>query len=111
MLDDSLNSFATNVEDLIELLKSGCNVAISWFIENKMLANPDKFQAILLDKQNSDYTAKLTVGFEEIQKVDRSHKKRKDSLEGIWIKHYLMPNLILEDTGTQATSEYIKCKH
>ena len=35
-----------------------------------MLVNPDKFQAILLDKQKLDYTGtKLTVGSEEIQVV------------------------------------------
>ena len=61
-----------------------------------MLVNPDKFQAILLVKQNSDYTAKLTVGFEEIQlvsSVDCSHKKRKDSLEDSLDRDYLRPNL------------------
>ena len=48
----SLSSFAATVEDLIEM-----------FIENKMFVNPDKFQAILLDKKKPDGTGtKLTVG-------------------------------------------------
>ena len=35
-----------------------------------MFVNPDKFQAILLDKQKSDYTGtKVTVGSEGIQVV------------------------------------------
>ena len=33
--------------------ESGC--AIYWFRENRMIAKPDKFQAILLDKRNSDF--------------------------------------------------------
>ena len=32
--------------------ESGC--AINWFRDDSMVVNPDKFQAILLDKRNSD---------------------------------------------------------
>ena len=68
--DNSLSSFAGTVEELIELLQTECNVVIELFIENKMLVNRDKFPAILLDKQISDYTGtKLTAGSEEIQIV------------------------------------------
>ena len=43
---------------------------VEWLIENKLFANRNKLQAILLDKQNTDYTAtKLTAGSEEIQVV------------------------------------------
>ena len=43
---------------------------VEWLIENKLFVNRNKFQAILLDKQNTDYTAtKLTAGSEEIQVV------------------------------------------
>ena len=51
---------------MIELLQSECNM----FIENEMFVNPDKFQAILLDKQKSHYNGnKLNAGSEEIQVV------------------------------------------
>ena len=51
---------------MIELLQSECNM----FIENEMFVNPDKFQAILLDKQKSYYNGnKLTARSEEIQVV------------------------------------------
>ena len=47
----NFNKFlAATVEDQIQLLQAKCNVAIEWFIENKMPANPDKFEVILLDK-------------------------------------------------------------
>ena len=43
---------------------------VEWLIENKLFVNRNKFQAILLGKQNTDYTAtKLTAGSEEIQVV------------------------------------------
>ena len=51
------------------MLQSECNVAIEWCIENKMFMNPDKFQAILLDKQKSDYT-KLTEENQVVSSVD-----------------------------------------
>ena len=59
--------FAVTVEDLIELLQFECNVAIEWFVVKKMFVNLYKFQAILLDKQESDYTGtKQIVSSEEI---------------------------------------------
>ena len=64
------NSFAETVEDLIELLLSECNLDSEWFIENKVFVNPDKFQAILLDKQKSDCIGtELIVCSEENQVV------------------------------------------
>ena len=48
-------------------MQSECKEDIEWFIENKMFVNSDKSQAILLDKQKSDYAGtKITVGSEEI---------------------------------------------
>ena len=40
---------------------------MEWLIENKLFVNRNKFQAILLDKQNT--ATKLTAGPEEIQVV------------------------------------------
>ena len=52
---------------MIELLQFECNVAIEWFVVKKMFVNLYKFQAILLDKQESDYSAtKQIVSSEEI---------------------------------------------
>ena len=68
--DNRLIYFAVTVEDVIEPLQSECKVAMEWLIENKLFVNPNKFQAILLDKQKSDYTGtKITVGSEEIHVV------------------------------------------
>ena len=72
------SSFAETFEDLIELLQSECNLVSEWFIENKMFVTPDKFQAILLDKQKSDYTGtELIVCSEEIQVVFLSRRIRR----------------------------------
>ena len=53
-----------------QILESECKVAIKWFHENKMIANPDKFQAIVLDKRRSNNTeVKFIIGSEQIQAV------------------------------------------
>ena len=53
---DENTSFAETILDLIDILQSGSKIVIDWFKNNKMIINPDKFQAILLDKRKSDHT-------------------------------------------------------
>ena len=49
--------------ELIRILKSESAVVIDWFKINKMVVNPDKFQAIILDKRKRDHTDEhITVG-------------------------------------------------
>ena len=47
-------SFAKSIDRLVKILESESDYANYWFDENKMIINPDKFQAILLDKRKSD---------------------------------------------------------
>ena len=44
------------MSDLINKLESVSFVAIEWFKMNKMIVNPDKFQALVLNKKRSDLT-------------------------------------------------------
>ena len=41
---------------MINKLESDSNIAMEWFKMNKMIVNPDKFQAIALNKKRSDLT-------------------------------------------------------
>ena len=62
--DNNLNNIATTVDSLKQTLESECKVA------NKMVVNPDKFQAMLLDYckfNNTDF--KFVIGSEKIQAV------------------------------------------
>ena len=43
-------AFVTAVLRLIKILESKSEVVIDWFKKNKMVVNPDKFQAVILDK-------------------------------------------------------------
>ena len=52
--DNILTAWTNTISDLINKLESDSNIAIEWFKMNKMIVNPDKFQAIVLNKKRSD---------------------------------------------------------
>ena len=54
--DNTLSVWANTISDLINKLQSDSNIAIEWFKMNKMIVNPDNFQAIVLNKNRSDLT-------------------------------------------------------
>ena len=54
--DNTLAAWANTISDLIRKLESDSNIAIEWFKMNKMIVNPDKFQAIVLNKKRSNLT-------------------------------------------------------
>ena len=66
--DNTLSAFATTVSELIKILESESEVVIDWFKINKMVVNPDKFQAIILDKRKRDHTDEhITADNQEIK--------------------------------------------
>ena len=65
--DNALPSFAKTVNHLVSSLKSESGCTINGFRDMSMIVNPGKFQAILLDKRNSDLYLK------EIITIDREH--------------------------------------
>ena len=68
--DNTRSSFAKTVSDLIKTLEEESRAAINWFSMNDMIANPDKFKAIILDKQNSDFSnTKISVNNENLEIV------------------------------------------
>ena len=54
--DNSLSSTAKTVTELKSILQSELEVFINWFKNNNMIVNPEKSQAIILDKQKHDYS-------------------------------------------------------
>ena len=51
---NALSAFAETILELIDILQLGPEKVIYWF--NKMIANPDKFQAISLNKRKIQHT-------------------------------------------------------
>ena len=53
------NNFSyVKVSNLMYLLESESSVAIKWFKDNKMIVNPGRFQAIILDKKKNNHSKK-----------------------------------------------------
>ena len=61
--DNTSSSFAKTVNNLVSILESESGCAINWFRDNSKIGNPDKFQAILLDKRNSDMYLNKNITF------------------------------------------------
>ena len=68
--DNTLSGFATTVSILIKILEPKSEVVVDWFKKNKMVANSDKFQVIILDKRKKDHTnERITVDNQQIKVV------------------------------------------
>ena len=66
--DNTLTSFGKTLEDLIKKLEHECEVSLIWFRNNKMMVNPNRFQAILLNKSKStQFKATMNIGDEKIE--------------------------------------------
>ena len=48
--DNTLAYFSKSMPDLVDILERETGVALSWLEQNEMIANPEKFRAILLRK-------------------------------------------------------------
>ena len=68
--DNTLSAWGETVSKVIDTLESESNIAIDWFTKNEMVINPDKFQAIILDKKKSNLTnISLTIDNQTIKSV------------------------------------------
>ena len=47
---DTIYSWAKSVKDVIGNLQSDLKIALKWFKDNQMMANPGKFQFMILSK-------------------------------------------------------------
>ena len=56
--DNNLSAHAKTEDDLIKKLEQGADEAVCWLAQNEMIANPDKFKAILITKDKSDLSKK-----------------------------------------------------
>ena len=66
--DDNTTNFGKTLEDLFKKLEHECEVALTWFRNNKIMVNPNKFQVILLNKSKSTHVkAKINIVDEETE--------------------------------------------
>ena len=60
--DNSISDKAKTIPDLIKKLEEESNNAIEWLLSNLMIVNPEKFQAIILNRNSNPsgpYTLKI----------------------------------------------------
>ena len=51
--DNTISATENTIEELISILEKESQAAIDWFVSNEMIANPDKFQAIVVKRNNT----------------------------------------------------------
>ena len=66
--------FEETIQNLIALLETESNTAIEWFQNNKMMVNPGKFQAIIIDKKKKYHTNETLKIVDKIIKGSSSVK-------------------------------------
>ena len=59
--DNTLSACAENVSDLKIKLEHGATEALKWLTSNNMIANPDKFKAIILKKASIDCNSHIAI--------------------------------------------------
>ena len=51
--DNTITSAENTLYELIQKLETESQTAINWFKSNEMIVNPDKFQAITINKKSN----------------------------------------------------------
>ena len=66
--DNTLSAFATDIDDLIEILTDESQETIDWLKLNQMIVNPKKFQAMFISKKKNALprNLKLQINNKEI---------------------------------------------
>jgi len=82
--DNTLDTHASTVPELVDSLEKDSQKAINWFKSNHMIANPDKFKAIIITKNGSD-----TSGIELKINDDIIHTQKEVMLVGVTLDNKL----------------------
>ena len=51
--DSTLSAFATEIDDLIQILTNESQETIDWLKLNQIIVNPEKFQAMFISKKKN----------------------------------------------------------
>ena len=98
--DNTLSMFEETIQNLIALLENESNTAIEWFQNNKMMVNPSKFQAFIIDKKKKCHTNETLKIRDEIIKALSSVK-----LLGVQIDEQLNFNLHISNICRSAANQ------
>ena len=62
--DNTLSCFSNAMPDLVRVLENETNVAFTWLNRNEMIANTDKFHALLVRKERENTTGQ-NISFQD----------------------------------------------
>ena len=93
--------FEETIQNLIALLENESNTAIEWFQNNKMMVNPGKFQAIIIDKKKKCHTNETLEIGNKIIKASSSSVNRL----GVQIDDQLNFNLHISNICRSAANQ------
>ena len=65
--DTTIYAKSAKMETLLDILEKESETTIKWFKQNKIIVNPDKFQAMVLGRQMQKEKMNLTVNGAEIK--------------------------------------------
>ena len=66
--DNTLSAFSNSIPNLIKILEEETNIAILWLNHNRMIANPEKFHSIIIQKNRMETTGNiLNINQEQIE--------------------------------------------
>ena len=65
--DNTISTASKNMSNLIQTLEKESETAVDWFNQNKMIVNPEKFQAMLLEKRNENNQSCLKINNQTIK--------------------------------------------
>ena len=66
--DNTITVWASSIRELINILESESEIAINWYENNEMIVNPDKFQAIIINRHgNHDPVNQHQLKFNEFE--------------------------------------------
>ena len=51
--DNTISAIGKNVDELLSTLKTESEIAVDWFNKNSMIVNPNKFQALIVNRSNN----------------------------------------------------------
>ena len=98
--DNTLAAFSNSFPNLIRILEQESNVAIDWLERNQMIANPDKFHAVLVTKGRDD-----TIGEKLVIQGKQIQSENAVRLLGVKIDHRLTFDDHISDLCRKAAAQ------
>ena len=65
--DNTITATCNILTGLLKILEHESESSVSWFKQNEIIVNADKFQAIILNKKESEAKYKLTIDNNDIE--------------------------------------------